>query len=152
RFAYGIDITARDLPVMVEFGSWIGGDRDGNPFVTPDATSAALEMARGVILDHYVNEARELIRQLSPSDMQAAVSRELSAALAEYEARMSPDDPSAPLRAKDEIYRRFLVFILHRLLHARDHTQHADAYRDAREFCGDLHLMRNSLAENKGER
>src|SRR5205085_6174986 len=36
--------------------------------------------------------------------------------------------------------------------HARDHTQHADAYRDAREFCGDLHLMRNSLAENKGER
>src|SRR5205085_5851295 len=54
RFAYGIDITARDLPVMVEFGSWIGGDRDGNPFVTPEATSAALEMARGVILDHYV--------------------------------------------------------------------------------------------------
>jgi phosphoenolpyruvate carboxylase len=152
RFAYGIDITARDLPVMLEFGSWIGGDRDGNPFVTPDATSAALEMARGVILDHYVNATRELIRQLSPSDMQAAVSRELSAALEGYAARMSPDDPSAPLRAKDEIYRRFLVFVLHRLLHARDHPQHADAYRNAREFGDDLRVMRNSLAENQGAR
>ncbi|MEN3332861.1 MAG: phosphoenolpyruvate carboxylase [Blastocatellia bacterium] len=151
-FAYGIEITARDLPVMVEFGSWIGGDRDGNPFVTPDATSAALEMARGVILDHYVNATRELIRQLSPSDMQAAISRELSAALDTYQSRISPDDPSAALRAQDEIYRRFLVFILHRLLHARDYPQHADAYRDAREFSDDLRLMRNSLAENKGER
>jgi len=152
RLAYGIDLTARDLPVMVEFGSWIGGDRDGNPFVTPEATSAALEMARGVILDHYVNATRELIRQLSPSDMQAAVSRELSRALDDYQARMSPDDPSAALRAKDEIYRRFLVFVLHRLLHARDHPQHRDAYPNAREFSGDLHLMRQSLAENKGER
>src|SRR5436853_5164861 len=152
RYAYGIDITARDLPVMVEFGSWIGGDRDGNPFVTPEATSAALEMARGVILDHYVNATRELIRQLSPSDMQAAVSRELSAALEDYAARMSPDDPSAPLRAKDEIYRRFLVFVLHRLLHARERPQHADAYKAARAFCEDLRLIRDSLAANRGER
>jgi phosphoenolpyruvate carboxylase len=149
---FGVEVQARELPMMIEFGSWIGGDRDGNPFVTPDATSAALEMARRVILDHYINAARELIRQLSPSDMQAAVSGELSAALADYAARMTPDDPSAPLRAKDEIYRRFLVFVLHRLLHARDHPQHAEAYKAAREFSDDLHLMRDSLAENKGER
>jgi phosphoenolpyruvate carboxylase len=150
--AYGLDLKSRDLPVMVEFGSWIGGDRDGNPFVTPEATSAALEMARGVILDHYVNATRELIRRLSPSDMQAAVSGELSAALDDYQSRMSPDDPSAALRARDEIYRRFLVFVLHRLLHARDDPQHADAYRRAAEFSADLHVMRRSLAENKGER
>jgi phosphoenolpyruvate carboxylase len=152
NFAYGVEVTARDLPVMIEFGSWIGGDRDGNPFVTPDATSAALEMARGVIFDHYINATRELIRQLSPSDMQAAVSPELSAALEAYRARMSPDDPSAPLRAKDETYRRFLVFVLHRLLLARDHPQQKDAYREAREFCADLRLMRDSLAANKGAR
>src|SRR2546423_8093129 len=84
--------------------------------------------------------------------MPAAVSGELSAALADYAARMTEDDPSAPLRAKDEIYRRFLVFVLHRLLHARDHPQHAEAYKTAREFSDDLHLMRDSLAENKGER
>jgi phosphoenolpyruvate carboxylase len=152
HFAYGVEVKARELPDVVEFGSWIGGDRDGNPFVTPEATSAALEMARGVILDHYVNATRELIRQLSPSDMQAAVSKELTAALADYATRMAPDDPSAPLRAKDEIYRRFLVFILHRLLQARDDVQHKDAYRTAHEFADDLRLMRNSLAENKGER
>ncbi|MFL6275920.1 MAG: phosphoenolpyruvate carboxylase [Blastocatellia bacterium] len=149
---YGVEVKARELPEMIEFGSWIGGDRDGNPFVTPDATTAALEMARRVILDHYINAARELIRQLSPSDMQAAISAELIVALEDYAARMAPDDPSAPLRAKGEIYRRFLVFVLHRLLHARDHPQHADAYRAVGEFCGDLSLMRNSLAANKGER
>jgi phosphoenolpyruvate carboxylase len=151
-YAYGVEVSARALPLMIEFGSWIGGDRDGNPFVTPDATSAALEMARGVILDHYINATRELIRQLSPSDMQTAVSSELINALNAYAARMSPDDPSAGLRAKDEIYRRFLVFVLHRLLHARERPQHADAYHSAREFCEDLGLMRSSLAENRGER
>ncbi|MFL6212479.1 MAG: phosphoenolpyruvate carboxylase [Blastocatellia bacterium] len=151
-YAYGVEVSARELPLMVEFGSWIGGDRDGNPFVTPDATSAALEMARGVILDHYINATRELIRQLSPSDMQTAASRELINALDAYAARISPDDPSAALRAKDEIYRRFLVFVLHRLLHARERPQHADAYKAAREFCEDLRLMRDSLAANRGER
>jgi phosphoenolpyruvate carboxylase len=151
-YAYGVEVSARELPLMVEFGSWIGGDRDGNPFVTPDATSAALEMARGVILDHYINATRELIRQLSPSDMQTAVSRELTGALDDYAARMSPDDPSAGLRAKDEIYRRFLVFVLHRLLHARERPEHADAYQTAREFANDLRLMRDSLAANRGER
>src|SRR5205085_10384779 len=101
---------------------------------------------------HYINATRELIRQLSPSDMQTDVSRELINALDAYAAHMSPDDPSAGLRAKDEIYRRFLAFVLHRLLHARERPQHADAYHCAPEFCEDLRLMRDSLAENGGER
>ena len=152
KFAYGVEVNSLDLPAVVEFGSWIGGDRDGNPFVTPDATSAALEMARSTILDHYTAAARELIRQLSPSEMQSPVSAELLAALDDYAARMSPADPSASLRAQDEIYRRFLVFVLHRLLLARDDPRHKDAYGAAEEFAGDLQLMRASLAANSGER
>ncbi|HET9531348.1 MAG TPA: phosphoenolpyruvate carboxylase, partial [Blastocatellia bacterium] len=53
RQVYGLQLSARDLPTIVTFGSWIGGDRDGNPFVTAEMTCDALEMARQTILDHY---------------------------------------------------------------------------------------------------
>ncbi|HKP84723.1 MAG TPA: phosphoenolpyruvate carboxylase [Blastocatellia bacterium] len=152
RFAYGAEVSARDLPTVVRFGSWIGGDRDGNPYVTTEATDAALEMAREVILDHYIAASRELIRQLSPSVEQAPVSSELRAALDRYVASITLNDPNAELRSKDEIYRRFLVFILHRLLTARDEPSHREAYRDARDYTLDLSLMRESLARNNGER
>jgi phosphoenolpyruvate carboxylase len=151
-FTYGSDLAERDLPVVFEFGSWIGGDRDGNPHVTPQATSDALEMARQTILDHYVASIRELLKRLSPSRRQAPVSSELKSALDRYAATMSPDDPNAPLRAEEETYRRFLIFVLHRLLHSRDDKSHADAYSSAAEFRSDLLLMRESLASNKGER
>jgi phosphoenolpyruvate carboxylase len=152
RFAYEQEINARDLPTVVRFGSWIGGDRDGNPHVTPEATTAALQMARQVILDHYIDATRDLIRHLSPSARQTPVSAALQAAVARAAAAISPDDPSADLRAQDEIYRRFLVFVLHRLLQARDEPTRADAYGGAQELLDDLHVMRESLAANNGER
>jgi phosphoenolpyruvate carboxylase len=152
RFAYGGEVSERDLPVVVQFGSWIGGDRDGNPYVTAEATSAALDMARRVILNHYVEATRELIRQLSPSAHQSSVSSDLQSAIDRYDAALSPNDPSAELRAKGEAYRRFLVFILHRLLITRDDPAHHEAYKDAQDFLTDLRLMRESLAENNGER
>lgn len=152
RFAYGSQLSARELPTAVRFGSWIGGDRDGNPYVTREATSAALEMAREVILDHYIAEIRDLIRHLSPSVKQSAVSAELLEALDRYNAAITLNDPSAELRSKDEIYRRFLVFILHRLLISRNEPTGSEAYKYARDFMSDLRLMRESLAANDGER
>jgi phosphoenolpyruvate carboxylase len=152
RFAYNCEVNERDLPVVVQFGSWIGGDRDGNPYVTAKATSAALDMACRVILNHYIEAIRELIRQLSPSAQQSQVSFRLQSSLDDYEATISPNDPSAELRAKDEIYRRYLVFILHRLLKTSDEPAHSEAYESARDFLADLCLMRESLAENNGER
>ena len=53
RAAYGLEIEAHELPQVLRFGSWIGGDRDGNPFVTPEVTRDAIQLARGHLLLYY---------------------------------------------------------------------------------------------------
>jgi phosphoenolpyruvate carboxylase len=152
RQVYGLEISARDLPTIVMFGSWIGGDRDGNPFVTAELTRDALEMARQTILDHYINAARELLRLLSPSAFQTRASEQLMRALERYQARISVDQAEVERRPQMEIYRRFLLYLHRRLQATRDEPGHADSYRDADEFTADVKLMRDSLAENRGER
>ena len=63
--------TGRGLPIgaaPIRFGSWIGGDRDGNPFVTPDVTRRACLMARWTALSLYAREIEQLRFELSMSD------------------------------------------------------------------------------------
>src|ERR1051326_2339740 len=68
--AYGEELPANALPRLLRFGSWIGGERDGNPLVTPECTRDALQIARETILEHYVARVNDLIWQLSPSTYQ----------------------------------------------------------------------------------
>jgi phosphoenolpyruvate carboxylase len=152
RQVYGLQVSARDLPTVVTFGSWIGGDRDGNPFVTPESTGEALEMARQTILGHYINAARELLRLLSPSAFQTGVSEGLKHALDRYQAKISLPEAEVERRPPVEVYRRFLLYVHRRLQATRDDPHHNDAYRDADEFGADVKLMRDSLAEHQGER
>ena len=152
RQVYECELGADELPNFLRFGSWIGGDRDGNPNVTPDCTRDALEMARHVILDHYIAAVIELMERLSPSARQATVEPELLAALGQYAERMPTVSPENKTRASDEIYRRYLDYALQRLRLTRDEPSHRDAYRDAQEFAADLGLMGQSLSANNGER
>jgi phosphoenolpyruvate carboxylase len=152
RQVYGLQVSARDLPTIVTFGSWIGGDRDGNPFVTPESTGEALEMARQTILGHYINATRELLRLLSPSAFQTGVSEGLKHALDRYQVQISVPEAEVERRPPVEVYRRFLLYVHRRLQATRDDPHHNDAYRDADEFGADVKLMRDSLAENRGER
>src|SRR5687768_12793634 len=82
--SYGIEAEPAAMPTVVRFGSWIGGDADGNPYVTPETTRAALQLARETILDHYVSALESLVERLSMSTEQVPASQELQARLREY--------------------------------------------------------------------
>jgi phosphoenolpyruvate carboxylase len=138
-----------DLPHFVRFGSWIGGDRDGNPLVTAQCTRDALDLARGAILREYVADVEVLSDSLSPSLRQVAASPEMLARLQHYERTLEAVHFLWGAQNVTESYRRFLSFVLHRLQQSREAG--AAAYSSA-EFEHDLGLVRSSLCANKGER
>lgn len=145
---YGERVNPADLPVLVRFGSWIGGDRDGNPMVKPECTRDALRLARHLILDCYVGRTSALVDELSSSSFQAPVSQELQKALEAYRSAIASQDEGAG--ARPEIYRSFLSFVLVRLSEAR--TGGARGYASADQFAADLRLVSESLSAHGGQR
>jgi phosphoenolpyruvate carboxylase len=149
--AFGASLDDQDLARVLRFGSWIGGDRDGNPFVTPESTREALQMARELILDHYLVEVRALIRQVSLSEGQIGVSPALRASLAEH-GDMGDSQRDLPLLPEPEFYRRFLRGIAARLRYTRESPSSGHAYSSASEFEHELSVVRDSLNDNRGRR
>lgn len=152
REAYGTELSARDLPRLLSFGSWIGGDRDGNPSVTPECTRDALQISRQMILDFYVERIEDLIWRLTPSTLQVEVSPALIQGLENYQKKISAPGLNPERHAPNEIYRRYLDFVLARLVAARDDANNPIAYAKAEEFDADLIKIRKSLETNNGER
>jgi phosphoenolpyruvate carboxylase len=147
---YGVDLHVSALPVMVSFGSWIGGDRDGNPFVTAETTRLALQMARDLIFAHYLERIRELSWLLSSSTTLTGPLPELQSRLSGY-AEQFPDARARALTySETEKYRRFVVFIDHRLRLTAERA--TGGYADAAEFVRDLELMAAALDAHRGER
>lgn len=148
---YNLDLQPHQLPSVIKFGSWIGGDRDGNPYVTPSTTRDALTAARHTILDYYIEAVDFLQEQLSPSIHQANVSARLRSSLEAY----TQDFPSARAEVEThppaEVYRRFFAFVLQRLRASRDVSANMNGYAAAASFAADLHIVRDSLFENKGD-
>jgi len=149
---YGVEIEESALPNVLQFGSWIGGDRDGNPNVTSDCIRDALQMARELIIREYLYDVELLSDRLSSSRRQTDVSKDLLSRLSEYERSIPGVHLAWGPHNKAESYRRFLSFIFHKLQLSRDGVDAANGYRDAAELEGDLVLVQRSLLANKGER
>ncbi|MFO7679056.1 MAG: phosphoenolpyruvate carboxylase [Chloroflexota bacterium] len=82
RQALAVHYPSLALPErFLTFGSWIGGDRDGNPNVTADVTAETLRLHRGLAVERYRAAARQLDRSLSVSDRLADISPELKTAV-----------------------------------------------------------------------
>ena len=113
---YDLCLSLADMPLLLSFGSWIGGDRDGNPFVTPQITREALQMARDNLLTHYQQELQLILDLLTSSAQQAPVSGELEEHLHAYlEALNTTGQQAFGERFEYESYRRFLSCIRVRL-------------------------------------
>jgi phosphoenolpyruvate carboxylase len=149
---YGRALSDEELPELLHFGSWIGGDRDGNPLIKSDCTADALALAQNVILEHYSLEIQRLIDELSSSLRQAGASEELRAAVQAYEARMGADPSRGKWISEPELNRHFLDFVRIRMRLTRDEPRHVNAYVNAHELERDLLLLRASLIENRGQR
>jgi phosphoenolpyruvate carboxylase len=154
RDVYSFPLDEDSVPNLVQFGSWIGGDRDGNPLVKPDCIRGALAMARALILRQYLDDVEALSDRLSSSRRQTAISQELLDRLQHYERTIPGVHLAWGPHNHAESYRRFLSYLFHRLLHSREATGATDVvpYPNAAEFEHDLLLIQRSLRSNRGER
>lgn len=151
RAVFGGDVRPADLPSVVRFGSWIGGDRDGNPFVTALCTRDALQRNRELILSAYLDDLDELRRLLTPSTFQIGADQKLCQRLADYENRFPSIAASADSLPECEHYRRYVDFIRERIrssLHTPDDEQ---SYPGPAEMAADLQLLRDCLERQGGE-
>ena len=151
-----------DVPAILRYGSWIGGDRDGNPYVTNEITIEALEAQKRLVLELYRKEVRTMYELLSCSRDRVGFSDEFNASL-EADRKMVPKDEFEVLdRFRQEPYREKLVMMYRRLLATSKiiglHENQTDAlvqlraYDNVGEFAKDLKLIEESLNANKGER
>ena len=142
------------LRSAIRLGTWVGGDRDGNPFVTPETTLAAARRASHVILGRYHTMVEELVRRLSLSAHIAHPSDELEASLETDRALLPEVWEANARRNEDEPVRLKLTFVASRLLATRAAVAARDAgrsptdraaYANVRELENDLLLVRDSL-------
>ncbi|WCF07769.1 phosphoenolpyruvate carboxylase [Paenibacillus thiaminolyticus] len=134
------------VPTYLRFGSWIGGDRDGNPSVTAEVTWETLQMHRKLAIHKYEERLKELFRSLSFSTSIVQVSDELLQSIA-------ADHENVPLKRtafwnnEKEPYRMKLIYMFERLHNMMDEsTRDTSArYRDPVEFVEDLRIIDRSL-------
>ncbi len=156
-----------DLPQLVSFGSWIGGDRDGNPFVTPETTRDALGMAHILLLTHYRRRLQNIFEQLGSSIQQVPITPELQALLDKYLAKLRFAGETGPAEEYAERFRnepvRLLIACMMIRLGATPQTSIRSSillpphyplglYPRAAEFLADLAILRDSLLANLGQR
>ena len=149
---YGLELDESTVPNIIHFGSWIGGDRDGNPLVKPESTRNALSMARAVILREYLDDVEALSDRLSSSQRQTAISLQLLARLNHYERTIPGVHLAWGPHNEAESYRRFLSYIFHKLQCTREAPDASASYHKAADFEQDLALIQASLKSNRGER
>ena len=140
---------AKPIGSFLQIGSWIGGDRDGNPFVTADVLNEAMRLQSARAIGYYLDELHELGAELSLASNLASMSPEL-AALADT------SDDSAAARRK-EPYRRAITGMYSRLAKTARDLDHVIAlrqpivdrapYASAAEFSADLAVIALSLVQ-----
>jgi phosphoenolpyruvate carboxylase len=153
RLGYELPVTARPLV----FGSWIGGDRDGNPNVGPESTEQVLDLQH----EHAIRGALALVDELS-SDLSSSIriagaTPELESSLARDLERLPEIEPRYRRLNAEEPYRLKLTCVRQKLQNTRRRLATDRPHEPGRDYAGpeellvELTMMRESLLEHRGE-
>ena len=128
------------VPNFLRFGSWIGGDRDGNPFVTHDITWQTLALQRELIIKKYIRAFDYLINRYSYCTTRIEVSDDLIKLVDEKESKYLTNCQRWPVET--EMYRRALAFMRFRLTQVGVSDM---GYKNPDELLAELRIIRESL-------
>lgn len=151
---YGDEAEALRIPNFLKFGSWIGGDRDGNPFVTSETTVQAVRLHQREVLREYLRQTIRLSHVLTHSSNMCIPDDAFLISLAADEQALPETFADHPNRFKDEPYRRKLYLMFERIRRTLKNVEarmdgkeppHDGAYQNERGLINDLYLIRNSL-------
>jgi phosphoenolpyruvate carboxylase len=152
------------VPPLLRFGSWMGGDRDGNPFVVPEVTVEAVRLLRAAAIRRHLAGVEDLGGRLSQSTRETRISEELERSLAEDDARDPELAERLARRTPYEPYRRKCSHIRRKLARSLEHAERhrpaftrdeplppaAPRYHRGEELLADLAVMERSLRANGG--
>lgn len=139
-----------ETPVFLRVGSWVGGDRDGNPNVTPEVTKEVIRLNSVSVLRKYIEEVKNLSRELTITNL---ANEELINSI-QAESKLIPVDPHLQKLYEKEPYRMKLYFIERRLentllaLSKNDPLAENIRYKGSNEFVSDLEITSRSLSKN----
>jgi len=149
-----------DIPNILKFGSWIGGDRDGNPFVKPETTEMALRMQARTVLMEYAVRLHVLFKQLTHSSLLCNTSEAFNESLKNDEAMRFDVFAERAEAYQNSPYRRKIAYMQYRLnqnikaiqaqLNGKEFSE-TNAYPSEDEFLSELLLIRDSLIADGDE-
>ncbi|MEM8933049.1 MAG: phosphoenolpyruvate carboxylase, partial [Acidobacteriota bacterium] len=145
---YGDEARGVELPEILRCGSWVGGDMDGNPFVTADTLRETLVEHRRQILHVYRREVAELARHLSQTRSRIAVDPDIEATIERYGEQLPDALDAVPPRHRDMPYRILLRLMRERL--KRVDGDRPGGYDSADGLLADLDRIADSLRGHRG--
>ncbi len=136
------------LPPLLRFGTWVGGDMDGNPNVGADTILAALEAQRAQVLANYRGDLRRLGNELTQTRNRVGIDAVIDTRIDAYRT-MLPEAPASSPRQSDMPYRQLLGLMRARLRASEDGGD--NGYPDVDALLADLALIDSSLANHRGD-
>ena len=146
--AYSVPAESLDVPSILHFGSWVGGDMDGNPDVHGKTIRETLHRHQQVIVSTYFTESGQLAETLSQSANRVGISGALAARIDSYSAILPGAQALAPARHDRMPYRMFFGQIGERL--KATYEGRPNAYQNPDELLSDVALAADSLTMNRG--